>query len=137
MSKHPLPAVGAIIRQGDAVLLVRRGTPPNQGQWSVPGGSIEWGETIEAAVRREVREETGLTVAVGALAGISEVIAGDNGTPAFHYVVLDYFAEIVAGTPHAASDAAEVAWIPLSALSTLDVTPGLLAFFAKLRLIAG
>ncbi len=98
--------------------MVQRAYDPGAELWSVPGGKVETGEYLVQAVQREVLEETGLSVEVGDLLGIHEVI----GT--VHYVVLDYTAEIIGDpTPRAAGDAADVRWVPLDAIGGLDCTP--------------
>jgi ADP-ribose pyrophosphatase YjhB (NUDIX family) len=94
------------------VLLVRRGQPPLLGEWSIPGGMLETGETIVEGVRRELLEETGVEVRVGELIEVFERISLDaEGKAQFHYVVLDYFCEALRGEACAASDAAETAWV--------------------------
>src|SRR5580692_510995 len=90
----PMVAVGAFVFDAeDRVLLVERGQPPSEGAWTVPGGKLEAGETLAQAVAREVREETGLVVEVGALACVVESF-GEG----FHYVIIDYLARPIGGT---------------------------------------
>lgn len=125
-------AVGAIVRRGDDLLLVRRGRGAAVGKWSVPGGRVEFGEPLERAVAREVLEETGLTVVVTGFAGWVERI-GDDPFP-YHYVILDFFASLAepAGvTPRAGDDAAEVRWVPIDSLGAVDLVDGLRAFLAQ------
>lgn len=111
-------AVGAIAVRDGCLLMVRRARDPGRGLWSLPGGRVERGELLEEAVAREVREETGVEVTVGALAGIFEVV----GDP--HYVVLDFLAEPAGDAPpRAAQDAAEARWVPLDDVAALDCTP--------------
>ena len=111
-------AVGAIVIRDDTLLMVRRGREPNQGLWSIPGGRVEPGEYLSDAIRREVKEETGLDVEIGALVGILEV-PGDD-----HYVILDYSATASAtDEPVPGDDADEVKWVPLDDVSSLDCTP--------------
>ncbi|CNE22527.1 ADP-ribose pyrophosphatase [Mycobacterium tuberculosis] len=115
--------VGGIVHDGDGrLLLVRRGRPPGAGQWSIPGGRVEPGEDDPAAVARELREETGLEVAVGALAGTVER-PGPGGVT---YEIHDYTATVTGGTLRAGDDAAEVRWVGPDDLGSLPVTPGLL-----------
>lgn len=100
-----------VISQGRA-LLVRRGAPPLQGEWSIPGGMLETGETIMEGVRRELAEETGVEVRVNGLIEVFERISLDEaGKHKYHYVVLDYYCDAIRGEPRAGSDAAEVAWV--------------------------
>jgi ADP-ribose pyrophosphatase YjhB (NUDIX family) len=111
------------VRDGE-ILLVRRGRSPGWGQWSIPGGRVEWGETLEGAVIREVAEETGLEVSCGGFIGYVEVIE-----PASHFVILDFWVEPVADQPLVAGDdAAEVSWVPLTDLASVDLVDGLLDF---------
>ncbi|GAA1867941.1 NUDIX hydrolase [Actinomadura bangladeshensis] len=114
--------VGGIVRDGDGrLLLVRRGRPPGEGQWSIPGGRVEPGEDDAAAVARELKEETGLDVAVGALAGTVER-AGPGGVT---YEIHDYAATVTGGTLRAGDDAADARWVRPDALGDLPLTPGL------------
>ena len=116
----PIVGVGAIVLKDGALLLVRRDREPALGRWSLPGGRVEPGELLVDAVRREVKEETGLDVEVGDRAGVFEVI-GDA-----HYVVIDYFATCQAEQAvSAGTDAADVRWVPVDRLGELDCTPRL------------
>lgn len=119
---HPQVGIGAVIisrREGEpAVVLIRRGQPPLQGQWSLPGGRLEKGERLKDALLREVREETGLEVRVGRLLEVVEIIEG-----ALHYVVLDYACEPLGGMLCAGGDATEVALVPVYDIGQYGVTP--------------
>jgi 8-oxo-dGTP diphosphatase len=109
---RPLVGVGAVVWDGSRVLLERRGQPPAQGAWSLPGGLIEIGETVEEAVRREVREECGIEVMVGPLLGVFEPIHRDpDGRVRYHFVVLDFLARYRNGSIRAGDDAAELCWV--------------------------
>ena len=124
----PRVGVGAVILDGDRVLLVKRGQPPSQGKWSIPGGLVHLGERIEDAVYREVREECGVRVRLLGLCGVIDRVrlAPDSGTRVhYHYVIIDYAAVIEAGTPRAGSDAAEVRWVEMAGLHRYDTTDGL------------
>lgn len=124
--KRPVPAVGALIIKDDEILLIKRGHEPGAGKWSIPGGSVELGETLVEAVKRETKEETGLDVEVGALAGIYElVVRDDEGDIRFHYILMDYFATANPGVPVAATDAVDCRWVPLSEIRNYDVTKSL------------
>lgn len=115
-------AVGAVAVRDGRLLLVQRGHPPAIGQWSVPGGKVEPGESDTQAVAREVAEETGLQVRVGPLIGeVSRAGLGD-----VVYRIRDYVVEIVGGVEQAGDDAADLAWVPLGELSERDLTEGLL-----------
>ncbi len=101
---HPIPAVGAVIIEEGSLLLIRRGNEPGAGQWSIPGGRVELGEHLAEALQREVREETGLRIAVGAIADVSDLIVAEENAIAFHYVLIDYFAQVLDGDPRAGSE---------------------------------
>jgi 8-oxo-dGTP diphosphatase len=124
--RNPIPAVAAIILRDREVLLVKRGAEPALGKWSVPGGSVEIGETLEEALKREVREETGLEIQVGTLAGVCDLIVRREVEIRFHYVLIDYFATVVSGEPVAATDVSECRWVPLDQIGRYDVTASLL-----------
>ena len=107
----PLVGVGAIIIEHDRVVLVKRGHPPLLGEWSIPGGVVEAGETLREAAVREVLEETGLRVEVGALLGVYDRIVRDaDERTLYHYVLIDFLCRRIAGEPQAACDAAEARW---------------------------
>jgi 8-oxo-dGTP diphosphatase len=125
----PVIAVGAIVfDERGRVLLVERARPPSVGQWSVPGGKLEGAETLAQAVSREVREETGLTVEVGALACVVERIGDD-----YHYVILDYVARVIGGTLAAASDVRAARFADADDLAALPLTDGLADVLARAR----
>lgn len=130
----PKPAVSAIILDEDRILLVRRGCEPNKGLWSLPGGSIELGETAREAVVREVAEETGLIIEPTSIAGIRDVIAREDGKILFHYVIISFYATVISGTLAPASDAAELRWIPVGELPCYETTPGLIDWLADIGL---
>jgi ADP-ribose pyrophosphatase YjhB (NUDIX family) len=118
---RPVAAVGAIVIDGDGrVLLVRRGRPPGEGLWSLPGGKVEMGERLADAVVREVREETGLEVACGRLVEVVERM-GDG----WHYVILDYRCEPRGGTLRAGDDVSDARWVTRAELDALPTTEGL------------
>lgn len=117
-----VPCVGAIARDdAGRLLLVRRGRPPGEGQWSLPGGRVEPGETDEAALVREVREETGLHVHVGTLLGIVQ----RDGPGGIVYDIRDYAVTVSAGTLAAADDASDARWVSGEELASLPLTGGL------------
>jgi 8-oxo-dGTP diphosphatase len=106
---RPLVGVGAVVWDGGRVLLERRGKPPAEGTWSLPGGLIEIGETAEDAVRREVVEECGIEVKVGPVLGLFEPIHRDqDGRVRYHFVVVDFLARYHSGELRAGDDAAEL-----------------------------
>jgi 8-oxo-dGTP diphosphatase len=107
----PLVGVGAVIIENGRVLLVKRGHPPLAGEWSIPGGLVELGETLREAAVREAREETCLTVEPTELLGVYDRVLGDDaGRILYHYVLVDFLCRIVGGTAQAADDAEEARW---------------------------
>jgi 8-oxo-dGTP diphosphatase len=114
--------VGAVIFHGDEVLLVRRGQEPAKGSWSLPGGVVEVGETLEAAILREVQEETGLTVKVLGITAVLERIYRDDADKVpYHYVLVDFACEYVSGKITAASDADAARFVSLDSLKDLPL----------------
>src|SRR2546428_7972306 len=108
--ERPVVGVGAVVIDGSRVLLVKRANEPLKGEWSLPGGAVEIGETLEAAIRREVREETGLDVEVGPIVDVLDRIRYDpDGRIKFHYVLVDFLCRPLCGTLQGASDAQEAA----------------------------
>ena len=117
---HPVSGVGAVVWRDGQVLLVRRANPPRQGEWSLPGGAQEIGETVFEAARREVLEETGLAIEVLGLVDVVDSIhRDDDGRIRYHYTLADVFARVAGGNEAAAGDAAETAWFDLDRLPPL------------------
>ena len=112
----PVPVVGVVCLKGDQVLLIRRGTEPRLGEWSLPGGRIEPGERVLDAALRELKEETGVDAVITGLLAVVDGVFPDHDR---HYVMIDYRAEWTAGQPLAGDDAAEAAFHPLSAVDDL------------------
>lgn len=111
---RPTVGVGVVCLRGAEVLLIRRAKPPRQGEWSLPGGRIEWGETAAAAALRELREETGVEAELtGLLDVIDGLFPGLDGALAGHYVLVDYAARWLSGEPCAADDALDARFWPL------------------------
>jgi len=117
----PVVAIGAIIWKDDSVLLIRRGRPPRQGQWSIPGGKQEAGETVHQAAHREIREETGLEIELLGVTAVIDLIDREQERILYHYTVIDFLAEWRSGTPVAADDAEAVGWFTLDELAGLDL----------------
>lgn len=107
----PLLGVGAVVVHEGRVLLVQRGREPLKGQWSLPGGLLEVGESLEAGVIREVEEETGLRVQPVQLIELLDRIHREGDRVRYHYVIADYLCRVTGGDLHAASDAAAVRWV--------------------------
>jgi len=128
-------AVGGVILDDDRVLLVQRGQEPLKGEWSLPGGAVEVGETLEAALAREVHEETSLDVVVGEVVDVLDSIRHDDGGRAeYHYVIIDYACRVRGGTPTAAvrgTDAADVRWVRVEELAPYHLTDRAIAVIRK------
>lgn len=123
--ERPVLGVGALILEGNRVLLVERGKEPLAGYWSLPGGVVEPGERLEDAVIREVFEETGLHVATDAIATVFERIMPDcNGACEYHYVLIDFYSTIVGGKLRPGDDSSRVEWFDVDALASMQMTPG-------------
>ena len=119
--------MGALIIRRKSILLVQRARSPLKGYWSLPGGLIETGESIEAALRREVLEETGLIVRPKKMFEIFErIILDKQGRAEYHYILHDYLCTVVGGELLAGDDAGRVAWVPRAKLKTLQLTEGTL-----------
>jgi ADP-ribose pyrophosphatase YjhB (NUDIX family) len=113
----PVVGVGVVVWRADQVLLIKRGRPPRQHEWSLPGGRQELGETVADAAQREVYEETGIVVEIRDVVAVVDLIDRDaDGQVRFHYTLIDLLAEWRAGEPVAADDAAAIAWATLDQL---------------------
>lgn len=122
---RPVLGVGALIYQGDSILLVQRGNEPLKGFWSLPGGAVETGEYLEDAIAREVLEETGLHVKPLRIATVFERIMRDEtGGAEYHYVLVDYFCDLLGGVLQAGDDSAQAEWVPLRELDRFSLTEG-------------
>jgi ADP-ribose pyrophosphatase YjhB (NUDIX family) len=120
---RPVLGIGAVIVDDGQVVLVRRAHAPLQGEWSLPGGAVELGETLADAVRREVLEETGLAVDVGPLVEVIERVERDEaGGIEYHFVVADYKCRRLGGTLAPGSDASDARWVDPASLADLRVT---------------
>ncbi|MHC1728086.1 MAG: NUDIX hydrolase [Syntrophobacteraceae bacterium] len=122
---RPYAGVGAIIFSGEEVLLVKRGSAPAIGKWSIPGGLVELGESLEASVCRETMEEVGLEVKViDLVAALDRVILDDSGRIEYHYILLDFLCEVISGELRAATDADDCLFVPIKELSRYELTRG-------------
>jgi mutator protein MutT len=130
--RRPIVGVGAIVVQRDRVLLVERGREPLKGTWSLPGGVVEVGEHLKDAIRREVREETGIEVEPLRLVEVFERIMPDeSGRTEYHYVLIDYLCSVTGGKLKAQSDARQARWVPRAELASYRITEGTLAVIEK------
>ena len=120
----PQVAVGAVVMHADRVLMVQRGQPPAQGLWAIPGGSVELGETLQAAAEREIKEETGIIIRAWEPIYTFDMIERDaGGRIRFHYVIIDLRAEYVSGELCPGTDARQARWVSAQELSGLKVNP--------------
>lgn len=119
---RPIVGVGAVIWRGERLLLIRRGKPPRAGQWSLPGGAQQLGETLNEAIAREVREETGIEMTDLRLLTTVDLIEREpDGRVRYHYTLVDFIAEAPHGEPVAGDDAAAVGWFTTSELPALGL----------------
>ena len=120
--QRPIVGVGAVVIDAGRVLLIRRAHEPLKGQWSLPGGRVELGETLEQAIAREVREETGLDVHVGPIVEVLDRIMRDaDGRVEHHFVLVDFVCRPSGGILCGASDADAAEWVPLDALASCGI----------------
>ncbi|MBM3778529.1 MAG: NUDIX domain-containing protein [Acidimicrobiia bacterium] len=121
--ERPIVGVGGVIVEADRVVLVRRRYDPLAGQWSLPGGTLELGETLEAAVAREMLEETGLVVDVGAVVEVFDrIMLDETRRVRYHFVLVDYLCRPVSGTLQAGSDVDDARFVPRDRLAPYRLT---------------
>ena len=130
--RAPTATAGAVVIRGRQVLLVKRAHEPGKGEWSIPGGRIEPGETIHDAARREVLEECGIEIEVECILGAFDRIVRDaDGRVRFHYVLIDVLAAAAGGEPMAGSDAEDCRWVTEGEMEELHIAPQLRALLAQ------
>ena len=130
--EKPIAGVAAMIFNDDCVLLVKRGNPPGEGNWGLPGGVVELGEPLREAVVREVREECELEVEpVKRLAVFDSITRDDEGRVRFHYILFEFLCRIAGGTLTSATDALDARWVPLEKLEDLPIGKGTIRFIRK------
>jgi mutator protein MutT len=124
---RPVVGVGGVVIEAGRALLIRRGGEPLKGQWSIPGGTLELGETLEEGTRREMQEETGLRVRILELIEVFERIFREPddaaARPRYHFVIMDYLCERISGEARAGGDVTDVAWVAESDLGAYNLTP--------------
>jgi len=131
---QPIVGVGAVIISDGKIALIKRGNEPSKGKWTIPGGLVEVGETLEQAVIRETKEETGLDVENPRLIDVvSNVDLDENDIVKYHYVIIEYFVHVKNGTAQALSDAAELRWVPLNEVEDYNLTRSFRLFFSNNR----
>ena len=118
---RPVVGVGGVVVKDGKALIVKRGHAPRQGEWSLPGGRVELGETLIEAVRREIKEETGLDVDVGPLIEAFDRVHRVDGRVQYHFVILDYLCTCTGGTLCAGDDADDATWVGASELNAFGV----------------
>src|SRR5512147_2144544 len=120
---HPVVGVGAVIVQNCKIVLIKRGNEPSKGKWTIPGGLVELGESVEAAVIREAKEETCLEVENPQLIDVvGNVDLDEKSKVKYHYVIIDYLVHVKSGNIQAASDAVELRWVPFDEVEDYNLT---------------
>lgn len=129
----PLVGVGGVVIRDECVLMVRRGREPCKGSWSIPGGMLDLGETIQEAAEREILEECGIETQAGDVVGVTDLIQCDNNDAVkYHYVLIDLLAEYVRGEPKPSSDVLAARWVPFSELPSLEMSDRMRALLEEL-----
>lgn len=129
---RPILGVGAVVVNGREVLVVQRGAEPGYGQWSIPGGAVELGETVREAAAREVAEECSIAIdVVDVIEVIERVMLDKDGRVEYHYVLLDFAARYKSGELRAGSDVLAARWVPVSALEGVGLPQITLAVIHK------
>lgn len=129
---QPLVGIGAVIICDGRILLEKRKYDPGRGRWSIPGGLVDLGEKVEEAVIREVKEETALDVDNPEhIDVVNNVVLDEKGRVKYHFIIIDFFVKLKGGLLKAASDAAELEWVPLNEVESYDLTKTFRDFFEK------
>jgi ADP-ribose pyrophosphatase len=115
--KQPIAGIGAVVIHNNQALLVKRAKPPKQGLWCIPGGKIQYGETLQQAAEREIKEETGITIKAGDPVYVFDLIEEGN----FHYIIIDLLAEYISGTLQAGDDAMDAKWFSLENIDLPEI----------------
>ncbi len=133
--EHPFVGVGAVIVRDGMILLGKRRNEPGKGKWSIPGGLVELGESVEQTVIREVKEETGLDVEKpDHIDVVDKIDINENGKVRYHFVIIDYFVKLKGGSLKASGDAAGLKWVALEEVEKHELTPTFRIFFQKNRM---
>ena len=132
----PKVGVGAVVLKDDKILLVRRGAPPAQGFWAIPGGTLELGETLKEAAEREILEETGIMICAGEPVFVCDSFDRDTeGRVRFHYVIVDLAADYVSGEVQRGDDALDARWVTRAEISDLTATKTTLKLLRRIGFI--
>jgi 8-oxo-dGTP diphosphatase len=135
-SRGPRVAVGAVVIRDRRILLVRRANPPGRGEWAIPGGTVNVGETLQEATEREIREETGLSVKAGSPVYVFDLIERDsNGQILFHFVIIDLMADYVTGELSASDDALDARWYSPEELKGLILNEFTRKFLERIKFL--
>ncbi len=122
--QSPIASVAVCVFKGERLLVAKRANPPSQGLWSVPGGVVELGETIQDAAKREINEECGIEIEVGKTFNVENLIVPDEkGRVQFHYIITYLIAHYTSGEARPGSDALDVRWVTPEELNNLDMDP--------------
>ena len=121
--KQPIVGVGGVVIEDDRVLLIRRGREPLKGEWSIPGGMLELGESLADGVQREVREETGMEVEPLEIVAVFDRIQKDGSRIQYHYVIVDYICRRIRGRLRSGSDVLDARWVKRDNLPLYCLTP--------------
>ena len=131
---QPIVGIGSVIIQDGKIALIKRGNEPSKGKWTIPGGLVELGESVEATVIRETKEETCLDVENPQLIDVvGNVDLDEQGKVKYHYVIIDYLVHVKSGNIQAASDAAELRWVPFKEVEDYNLTASFRVFFRQNR----
>jgi 8-oxo-dGTP diphosphatase len=131
---QPIVGIGAVIIEDGKIVLIKRGNEPSKGKWTIPGGLVELGESLEAAVIRETKEEVCLDVDNPSLIGVVDnVDLDEQGKVKYHYVIIDYLVQVIGGNIQAASDAEELRWVPFDEVESYNLTASFRGFFKNNR----
>jgi ADP-ribose pyrophosphatase YjhB (NUDIX family) len=131
---QPVVGIGVVIVKNGEIVLIKRGNEPAKGKWTIPGGLVELGESLEVSVIREAKEETLLDVENPQLIDVvSQVDLDSEGKVKYHYVIIDYLVHVVRGNIGAASDAVELQWVPFDEVENYDLTASFRLFFRNNR----
>ena len=131
---QPVVGIGAVIIKEGKIALIKRSNEPSKGKWTIPGGLVELGENLEAAVMRETKEETCLDIENPSLIDVVDnVDLDEQGKIRYHYVIIDYLVHVRSGNIQAASDAAELLWVPLDEVENYNLTASFRLFFRNNR----